>query len=544
MATFWESLRALRALREEQGLDPKVIVKLAKSFPMPVFVIDATKDRFVWVSPGTLWLTGLSAEALFSVSVKSFWEAHFSPEEVLDTFLKDGIQEAEVSLDYRALTKLFHLLGYWIKLEENVYALALQDVTELYQAKEELTQYARQLAQQIETLTKLKESLEAANRALTESKEQLRLLAAVAAHTDNAVIITDAEGKVVWVNRGFELLSGYTLEEMRGKVPGRLLQGPETDPATVARIREKLRRKEPFTEEILNYTKDGRPYWLRLYVTPLVDELNEVKNFLAIEMDITEEKRRLMEMEHRLEDIQQAQRYAAHIFKRFLPPIEGLTAYFTDVQIWNAPLQGVGGDFYFFAPHEGQVIIALGDSTGHGAAAALIGVYALTSLWRSTRQSAPSLPALYQDLLEGVILSSESGSHKEGFELALLRYEPGTGRLEYLGAKRPLWIFQNGQLREVRGLRSDISSATSSLYPEVSVVNVRKGDRLYLFSDGIVHQLNGEGKKFSSQRFRDFLQTNQYLPLKEQIDLLKKAIQQWRGDVPQTDDILLLALEV
>ena len=61
----------------------------------------------------------------------------------------------------------------------------------------------------------------------------LETLALVASKTDNAVIITDREGKIEWVNDGFERISGYTLEEASGRKPGHLLQGPDTDPETV-----------------------------------------------------------------------------------------------------------------------------------------------------------------------------------------------------------------------------------------------------------------------------------------------------------------------
>lgn len=258
----------------------------------------------------------------------SYIAARFRPQETLLELLRTGMPRAELALTFEVGHEVARLLGYWIELKPDVYAMILQDVTELRQAQEELAQYAEELRQQVDTLTELKESLQRANQELAESKEQLRLLAAVAAYTDNAVIITDAEGRVIWVNRGFERISGYTLSEAKGKIPGRLLQGPDTDPNTVARIREKLRQKEPFVEEILNYSKDGRPYWLRLYITPLTNELNEVTHFIAIELDITEEKRRIQEMERQLEDIRNAQQYASRIFRRFLPAPEGLGAYF------------------------------------------------------------------------------------------------------------------------------------------------------------------------------------------------------------------------
>jgi PAS domain S-box-containing protein len=539
MPTFWEAITLLTSKRNRDFQE--VAQLIANVFPDPLFVIDLEANRFVWVSPGGISLFGLDVEESLSLPAYEFLKANLTPFEPLATLWSERRAQAEVAFEYNSDGKSYFLEGYWIRLKEDLFALVLRDVTELRHAQEELAKYAEELAQQVQTLTQLKEALQKANETLKAQSEQLRLLAAVAAHTDNTVIITDAEGKIIWVNRGFEKLTGYTLEEVKGKIPGKLLQGPDTDPNAVARIREKLRKKEPFVEEILNYSRDGRPYWVRLYITPLTDELNRVTHFMAIELDVTEDKKRLQQLETQLRDIQEARSYAERIFRRFLPPVEGLREIFRDAQVWNAPLDGVGGDFYFYAPQEGGVLVALGDSTGHGAAAALISVYALTSLWRASRQPIGNLSSLYQELLEGVVLSMGEGT--EGFELALLKYDQTTMRLEYLGARRPLWIFRQGQLHQVRGSRSDISSHTASI-PALQAVYLQPGDRLYLFSDGVIDQLNPEGKKFSSNRLARFLEVNQYLDLSEQVALLKEAIAQWQGSAPQTDDILFLALEV
>ncbi len=543
MPTFWEAARTLMGIRAQATEVESLAKPLASVFPLPLFVIDTEEDRFVWVSPGTLQLTGLTPQELLQVPAYAFLQAHLVPFEPLQRLWYEQPAEAEVEASYRVGEEIRYVQGHWVRLEARYFALVLQDVTELRQAQEELAQYAEELSQQVETLTQLKQSLEKANEELRASREQLRLLAAVAAHTDNAVVITDAQGRAIWVNRGFERLTGYTLEEVKGQVPGKLLQGPGTDPETVARIREKLRQKEPFTEEILNYAKDGRPYWVRLYITPLTNELNEVTHFMAIELDITAEKARLQQLESQLQDIQEARRYAERIFRRFLRPIEGLKPYFREAVVWNAPVAGVGGDFYFYAPQEGSVLLALGDSTGHGAAAALLSVYALTSLWRSTRQPVHNLTELYEDLLEGLLTSGEGQAGAEGFELALLQYEPAAQRLVYLGARRPLWVFRGGQLHEVRGSRSDVSP-TATIQPTPQSLRLQPGDRLYLFTDGLTDQLSPQGKKFTLARLTRLLEVNQYLSLPEQLTLLQEAHAQWRGSASQTDDILFLALEV
>jgi len=91
-------------------------------------------------------------------------------------------------------------------------------------------------------------------------------LSLVANETDNSVVITDAAGRIEYVNPGFVKLTGYQSDECIGKTPGELLQGNLTDPETVKRIGKKLEKQEPFMEEIVNYNKEGTPYWISLVV--------------------------------------------------------------------------------------------------------------------------------------------------------------------------------------------------------------------------------------------------------------------------------------
>ncbi|HCY15006.1 MAG: hypothetical protein A2Z93_02960 [Curvibacter sp. GWA2_64_110] len=130
----------------------------------------------------------------------------------------------------------------------------------------------------------------AAQEALQARDAQARDLALVAARTDNAVIITDARGVILWANEGFEKITGYSLEEALGQKPGRLLQGPDTDPGVRRMICAQLARGEGFETEIVNYHKSGRKYWIAIDVKPVHDEAGELVKFIAIERDITERK--------------------------------------------------------------------------------------------------------------------------------------------------------------------------------------------------------------------------------------------------------------
>jgi PAS domain S-box-containing protein len=138
------------------------------------------------------------------------------------------------------------------------------------------------------------------------TEDELRTLSLVASKTDNAVIITDAAGRIDWVNEGFERISGYTVAECLGEKPGVLLQGPDTDPAAIERIRGHMRRGESFAEEILNYHRDGTPYWISMAVTPIRDEQGRIERFIAIETDITERKAADAELARAKEEAEQA----------------------------------------------------------------------------------------------------------------------------------------------------------------------------------------------------------------------------------------------
>jgi two-component system, NtrC family, sensor kinase len=126
------------------------------------------------------------------------------------------------------------------------------------------------------------------DRKLAEA--ELTKLSLVVQHTTNIVIITDAKGLVEWTNASFEHTTGYSLAEVQGKKPGRFLQGPDTDPQTVQRIREAIQTQTAFHGEILNYHKNGTPYWLDLVITPVFNPQGELMHFISIEMDITDRK--------------------------------------------------------------------------------------------------------------------------------------------------------------------------------------------------------------------------------------------------------------
>jgi PAS domain S-box-containing protein len=142
-----------------------------------------------------------------------------------------------------------------------------------------------------------------------ENERELEKLSRVARETQNIVIITDHKERIQWVNKAFERVTGYNLGEAKGKNPGDLLQGKKTDSHTVKRIAKRIAEEKPFTERIINYSKDGTPYWIQMDITPIKNSDGEVEEFFAIQDVITEqvqtqEKNRvlLQEVHHRVKN--------------------------------------------------------------------------------------------------------------------------------------------------------------------------------------------------------------------------------------------------
>ena len=119
-----------------------------------------------------------------------------------------------------------------------------------------------------------------------------KLLSAVLEAANDAILITDADvrnspyPRIIYANEAYLRMSGYGLAEVIGQSP-RILQGPESCRATTDRIRQKLGAWESFREEVLNYRKDGTPFWVEINVRPLADETGWYTHWVSVQRDVT-----------------------------------------------------------------------------------------------------------------------------------------------------------------------------------------------------------------------------------------------------------------
>jgi PAS domain S-box-containing protein len=104
--------------------------------------------------------------------------------------------------------------------------------------------------------------------------------------TTEGMVMSGPDGLVQWVNPAFSAMCGYSLDELRGKKLGPILQGPKTDRETAARMRGAVHQHRPCCETILNYHKNGTPYWVEVGITPIVDDAGELLWLVACEREL------------------------------------------------------------------------------------------------------------------------------------------------------------------------------------------------------------------------------------------------------------------
>ncbi|WP_189099944.1 EAL domain-containing protein [Deinococcus knuensis] len=142
-------------------------------------------------------------------------------------------------------------------------------------------------------------------------EERLRLLESVTVNAREAVVISEAEPvvgegpRVVYVNEAFTRMTGYAPEEIIGRTP-RILQGPDSDRATLDRVRANLLSWTPVDETVLNYHKDGTPIWVNLSIVPVANARGWFTHWVSVQRDVTQEMQRERRDRMRRELLEQA----------------------------------------------------------------------------------------------------------------------------------------------------------------------------------------------------------------------------------------------
>jgi len=255
-------------------------------------------------------------------------------------------------------------------------------------------------------------------------------------------------------------------------------------------------------------------------------------------------------IEEQKKEITDSINYAKRIQKSILPPLEEVRAALPNSFILFKPKDIVSGDFYWFAETDKKILIAAADCTGHGVPGAFMSTIGSEKLNEAVTHSV-EVDTILQNvnvLMKKVLRqSSKEDSTRDGMDIALCAFNIEMTNFEYAGANRPLWIIRNGstEIEETKATKTAIGGLTDDKQVFTKhKIEVQKGDTIYLFSDGYADQFGSLNKKLMTKKFKEILLSIQDKPMNEQKEFLDSYIENWKGGMEQTDDILVIGIKI
>ena len=284
--------------------------------------------------------------------------------------------------------------------------------------------------------------------------------------------------------------------------------------------------------------------------------LQDVSSEIAIALQQARLKAAINEsnilLKKRNEDINASLRYAKRLQEAILPPNDYVKHLLPESFIFYQPKEIISGDFYWLEKHEDIILIAAADCTGHGAPGAFMSIVGNNLLNQAVNIYNITQPSLILDFINNGLSKVlhnkvDEVSIKDGMDIVLCSFDKKNKVLAFSGANNTLWMIRNSELIITKGDKFPVGAyleRAAKLFTN-HTVQLEEGDTVYLFSDGFADQFGGpKGKKFKYEQFRKLLLSIQNQSMESQKLLLNKAFEDWKGELEQVDDILVIGLKV
>jgi serine phosphatase RsbU (regulator of sigma subunit) len=287
-----------------------------------------------------------------------------------------------------------------------------------------------------------------------------------------------------------------------------------------------------------------------------VDEINEKNSQLDFKnKEIEQKNEELTAQTDKLEEqnrkITDSIRYALTIQKAMLPGERILSEAFTEHFVIYEPKDIVSGDFYWISRQEGRTFVAVVDCTGHGVPGAFMSAIGTDVLNEVVNEKHNFSPATILELLHiGIFdrLRQGDSNNRDGMDVCICMIRPANNDqvvVTFSGAKRPLYYTQDRELKRISGDSKYIGGIRNETQAFTNYeILLKKGDVLYLTSDGYMDAPNADRRKLGTQRFQEILEQVREYPLDKQRELLMAELTKHRGETESRDDITVLGVKV
>jgi PAS domain S-box-containing protein len=389
------------------------------------------------------------------------------------------------------------------------------------------------------------------------------MLRIVASKVDIGMMICDKDGRIEWINDGMVRLLGYSLDEIRQV--GTSLQEVSRNGSIKEIINQAQSEKKRCIYDALHTTKGGQSVWVQSTITPMVDN-DTVVRFIIVTTDITDRKDIEKRLGQKNKKLTESINYAKRIQMAMLPTIESIQQHLPNSFVLYQPKDTVSGDFYCFGKKYGKIIVAIGDCTGHGVPSSLISMIAINFLnhlvlGKGIIKPNEILDSLHIRIRKAFKQNVEGSETQDGMDIGLIAIDPVKEELEFAGAMRNLYLIRKNEsgpelehtaasftdeIEEIKGDRHSIGGRVIKREHVFTnhMIKINRGDLIYMFSDGYADQFGGkQDGKFLLKQLRDLLLDIQNHSMVQQKEILSQAINNWKGEQEQTDDILMMGMK-
>jgi tetratricopeptide (TPR) repeat protein len=276
-----------------------------------------------------------------------------------------------------------------------------------------------------------------------------------------------------------------------------------------------------------------------LIITRQKEEVERQKSFAEEQKALVDEKNK---------EIVDSINYAKRLQDAILPPIDLIEQHLPESFILYKPKAIVAGDFYWMEKMGDEILIAAADCTGHGVPGAMVSVVCSNALNRAVKEFNLREPGEILDKVRDLVVETfeRSGSEvKDGMDISLASLNTTTREMKWSGANNPLWYLQDNELKEIRPDKQPIGLHDYVKPFTTHNITLKKGDTVYLFSDGYADQFGGDkGKKFKYRQIQTKLVEIATASLKQQGDILHQVFEEWKGMLEQVDDVLMIGIRL
>ncbi|MDF1676026.1 MAG: YfiR/HmsC family protein [Vicingaceae bacterium] len=283
------------------------------------------------------------------------------------------------------------------------------------------------------------------------------------------------------------------------------------------------------------------------------------------------------EIEAQHKEIRDSIDYAKRIQQAIIPPIKIVEQHLKDCFVIYQPKDVVSGDFYWLESptlnlianeikqpaknDEGAIFFAACDCTGHGVPGAMVSVICNNALKRSVNEFKLTTPGEILDRTRKIVVQEFEKSEddvKDGMDIALCslklseksEFSESYATLQYAGANNSLYIISKNtagenELIEIKPDKQPIGKVDAPTPFTTHSISLKKGDTIYVFTDGYADQFGGEkGKKMMYKPFKNLLLSIQDKNMSEQKIILEQHFKEWKGGLEQVDDVCILGVRI